>query len=76
MPKDAQANVPAAMTDGVLDNGYTLAPGQSVRVALAVPVTEKNTKVLASGKVSVTLEADGVTLTAGDKPVIVHEIIH
>ena len=76
VPKDAQANVPAAMTDGVLDNGYTLAPGQSVRVALAVPVTEKNTKVLASGKVSVTLEADGVTLTAGDKPVIVHEIIH
>lgn len=76
VPKDATANTVEAMTDGVLESGYALAAGQSVRVALAAPVTEKNVKVLATGPVAVRFEAAAVTLTAGDKPVTVHEIIH
>ena len=76
VPKDAAANVAAAMTDGSLENGYTLAAGQSVRVPLAAPVTEKNVKVLATGPVTVKLDAEAVVLTAGDKPATIHEIVH
>ena len=76
VPKDAAANVAAAMTDGSLENGYTLAAGQSVRVPLAAPITEKNVKVLATGPVSVKIEAEAVVLTAGDKPATIHEIVH
>lgn len=76
VPADATANVVGAMTDGDLASGYTLAAGQSIRVPLAAPVTEKNTKVLASGPVKVQLEAEAVTLTACETPVTIHEIIH
>lgn len=76
VPKDAAANVVAAMTDGSLDNGYTLAAGQTIRVPLAAPVTEANTKVLATGPLTVKREAEAVVLTAGDKPATVHEVIH
>lgn len=76
VPKDSAANVFGAMTDGDLNSGYTLAARQSVRVPVAKPVTAENTKVLASGPVTVTLEADAVVLTAGDRDITVHEVIH
>ena len=76
VPKDASANVFGAMTDGDLASGYALAAHQSVRVPLAKPVTEANTKVLATGPVTVALEADAAVITAGDAPVVVHEVIH
>ena len=76
VPKDASANVFGAMTDGDLASGYALAAHQSVRIPLAKPVTEANTKVLASGPVTVALEADAAVITAGDAPVVVHEVIH
>lgn len=76
VPADATANVVGAMTDGDLASGYTLAAGQSVRVPLAAPVTEKNTKVLASGPVEVRLEAEAAILSAGNEPITIHEVIH
>lgn len=76
VPADATANVFGAMTDGDLASGYTLAPKQSVRVPLTAPVTEKNTKVLASGAVTVRLEAEAAVLTAGENAVTIHEVIH
>lgn len=76
VPAEATANVIDAMTDGDLTSGYTLAPGQSIRVPLAAPVNGKNTKVLASGPVEMRLEADAALLIAGEVPVTVHEIIH
>ena len=75
VPKDATANVFASMTDGDLASGYTLAAGQSVRVPLA-GATEANTKILAAGPVTAAFDAEGLTLTAGDAPAVVHEIVH
>ncbi len=75
VPKDATANVFASMTDGDLASGYTLAAGQSVRVPFA-GATEANTKILAAGPVTAAFDAEGLTLTAGDAPAVVHEIVH
>lgn len=75
VPKDATANVFASMTDGDLASGYTLTAGQSVRVPLA-GATEANTKILAAGPVTAAFDAEGLTLTAGDAPAVVHEIVH
>lgn len=76
VPADATANVVAAMTDGDLASGYTLEPKQSIRVALAAPITAANTKVLSVGAVEVRMESDAVVLTAGDAPATVYEIVH
>ena len=76
VPADATANVVAAMTDGDLASGYTLEPKQSIRVALAAPVTAANTKVLSVGAVEVRMESDAVVLTVGDAPATVYEIVH
>ncbi len=75
VPKDATANVFASMTDGDLASGYALAAGQSVRIPLA-GATEANTKILAAGPVTAAFDAEGLTLTAGDAPAVVHEIVH
>ena len=76
VPKDAQANVAEVMTDGDLESGYVLAPGQTVRVSLQAPVTAQNVAVLATGEVKVAVEADGVSLSAGKGGAKVYEIVH
>ncbi len=76
VPADATANVFAAMTDGDLLSGYTIAAGATVRVPLTAPVTEANTHVLALGDFTAKREADAVVITAGADPVTIHEVIH
>lgn len=76
VPRDAQANVAEVMTDGDLESGYVLAPGQTVRVSLQAPVTAQNVAVLATGEVKVVVEADGVSLSAGKSGAKVYEIVH
>ncbi len=76
VPADASANVIAAMTDGDMNSAYTLPAGTSISVAMATPVNETNTTILAAGPFTVSYEGTTVTLTAGDKPAVIHEIIH
>lgn len=78
VPAGAEANVAAAMTDGDWHSCYTIAPGTQIRVPLTAPVTQANTRVLATGGTyTVTYESDAVVITAdATHPVYIYEIIH
>lgn len=76
VPSTATENVFAAMTDGNLSSGYTLAAGAKVRVPLAAPVAQDNVFIFATGSSTVAYEADAVVITAGAQGVTVYEIVH
>ena len=78
VPAGAEANVAAAMTDGDWHSCYTIAPGTQIRIPLVAPVTQANTRVLATGGTyTVTYEADAVVISAdATHPVYIYEIIH
>ena len=76
VPKDATANVLESMVDGDLHSGYTLQPHQAVQITLPTTVTPGNTKILALGAYSSHAAGNLLTITAGDAPVTVYEVIH
>ncbi len=76
VPAGATANVVGAMTDGDMFSAYTIPAGTSVKVEFDKEITAENTTIIETGSLSATYEGKVLTLTAGDKPVAVHEIIH
>ena len=78
VPAGAEANVYGAMTDGDWHSCYTIEPGAKLRIPLAAPVTQDNTRVLATGgSFTVSYEEDAVIITADPiHPVNVYEVIH
>lgn len=76
VPKGAVANVFEAMRDGDLTSGYTLQPGQLIKVPLCAPITSENTEVLAVGAPAVRMGDDCIYLKAGEASATIYEIIH
>lgn len=78
VPAGAEANTLNSVIDGDWHSCYTLAPNAELRVPLAAPITETNTRILATGgSYTITYEADCVKIRAGaDHAVYVYEVIH
>ncbi len=76
VPAGATANVVKSMTDGDLFSAYTLPAGTTIKLEFNKPIDEKNTVIIETGSLKATYEGSTLILTAEDKPVAIHEIVH
>ncbi len=76
VPPGSKANVLAAVVDGDLNSYFTLPANTALNVPLKGSVNEKNTRIIAVGSYTVSKAKGGITITSGDQPVRVYEVIH
>lgn len=78
VPASAEVNHAIAMTDGDWHSCYTIDAGTEIRLPLAAPVTQENTRLLATGgNYTVIYEPDAIVIKAdAAHPVHIYEVIH
>ena len=78
VPASAEVNHAIAMTDGDWHSCYTIDAGTEIRLPLTAPVTQENTRLLATGgNYTVIYEPDAIVIKAdAAHPVHIYEVIH